>query len=148
MKFSLLDLLSDASVTSSRIFDAVDWVNSLVTSTRRTPLRLTQPERISSPSWMLRGTLSPVSATVSSVEDPSTTFPSTGTFSPGLMTIISPISTSSGLTVMTAPSLSTEAVSGRMSIRCSMLFLLLPSAMPSNISPTWKNNITKTASGN
>ena len=62
--------------------------------------------------------------------------------------MISPIVTCSGLRVMIVPSRSTLAVSGRMSMRCEMLSRLRPSAYSSKSSPTWKNSITNTASGN
>ena len=148
IKFSLVDLLEEAFSTRSRIFDAVDSPNSFVTLARTTPERLTQPERMSSPAVIPRGTLSPVSATVSRLELPSSTVPSIGTFSPGFTTIVSPTLTSSGDTQTTVPSLSTFAVSGLMSISDEIESLLLPSAISSKNSPTWKNSMTKTASGN
>ena len=148
MKLSLLDLFSEAFSTSSRIFEAVDSVKGLVTLARRTPLRLTHPERILSPTPIPLGTLSPVSATVSRLEAPSSTTPSRGTFSPGLITMVSPTAISAGLTTTIPPSLSTEAVSGLMSMSSVMESLLLSSAMSSKSSPTWKNSMTKTASGN
>ena len=50
-----------------------------------------------------RGTLSPVSATVSRKLSPSTTVPSSGIRSPGRTTMISPILTSSGETFTSLP---------------------------------------------
>ena len=148
MKLSLLDLFSEAFSTRSRILDAVDSPKAFVTFARMTPVRFTQPEIMSSSLDMLRGTLSPVRATVSRLEVPSRTTPSIGTFSPGFTTIVSPTLTSSGLTVKTFPSRSTLAVSGLMSINAEIDLRLRPSAMSSKSSPTWKNSITKTASGN
>ena len=148
MKLSLFDLFSEAFSTRSRIFEAVDSPNALVTLARMTPERFTQPEIILSFGPIVRGTLSPVSATVSRLDVPSRTKPSIGTFSPGLTTIVSPTFTSSGLTVKTFPSRSTLAVSGLMSIKAEIDLRLRPSAMSSNSSPTWKKSITKTASGN
>ena len=148
MKLSLRDLLSAAFSTRSRILDAVDSPKALVVLTLSTPLRLTHPESTSSPGPMLRGTLSPVRATVSRLDSPSSTTPSRGTFSPGCMRIVSPGSTSSGWTVSRFPSLSTWALSGLMARRWAMLRRLLPSAFSSNHSPTWKKSITNTASGN
>ena len=92
--------------------------------------------------------LSPVRATVFSDECPEVTMPSNGTFSPGLITIISPIATCSGFMSSCMLPRTTWAMSGRISIRCAILSLLFPSAYPSKSSPTWKNSITKTASGN
>ena len=148
MKLSLRLLLSAAFSTKSRILETVDSANAFVVQTLSTPLRLTQPDRISSPLEMLRGTLSPVRATVSRLDLPSITIPSIGTFSPGRITIISPTFTLSGATVNSSPSRSTCAVSGRISIRCDMDIRLRPSATSSNISPIWKNSITNTASVN
>ena len=87
--------------------EAVDSPKALVVRMRSTPLRLTQPERTSSPGATLRGRLSPVRATVSSEELPSSTVPSIGTFSPGRTRMVSPTATLSGATVSTAPSRST-----------------------------------------
>ena len=109
---------------------------------------MTQPERIGSPIPASRGALSPVRATVFKEVAPSITVPSIGTFSPGFTTMISPTDTSSGLTVTTFPSRSTFAVSGRMSRSWEIARWLLPSAMPSNSSPTWKKSMTNTASAN
>ena len=148
MKLSLRLLLLAAFSTRSRIFDTVDSANALVVRTLSSPFRFTQPERISSPLFILRGTLSPVSATVSRLDVPSITTPSMGTFSPGRITIISPTFTISGATLNISPSRSTFAVSGRISIRCDMDLRLRPSATSSNISPIWKKSITNTASGN
>ncbi len=68
-----------------------------------------QPLNSSLPIVTSLGSDSPVSADVSSIEFPSTTIPSSGTFSPAFTTIISPISTSSGDTVITSPFLNTFA---------------------------------------
>ena len=109
MKASLRDLREEAFSTRSRIFDTVDWPNSLLTSTRSRPVRLTQPERTQSPAATSRGRDSPVRAAVSSAEAPSLTTPSSGIFSPGRTTMISPTATSSGSTGAISPSRSTWA---------------------------------------
>jgi hypothetical protein len=54
------------------------------------------PERISSPSLTVFGTLSPVRADVSTFEVPWIMIPSTGTLSPGLIRIMSPTLSFSG----------------------------------------------------
>ena len=113
-----------------------------------TPLWFTQPDRIWSPAFTSRGALSPVRATVSRLEVPSRITPSIGTFSPGRITIVSPTATSPGLTTTISPFFSRLAVSGRMSSIWEMALELLPSAIPSKSSPTWKNSMTKTASAN
>ena len=63
-----------------------------------------QPLITSSFSLTSLGKLSPVNAAVFRVELPSTTIPSIATFSPGLTTMIVPISTSSGSTCSKFPS--------------------------------------------
>ena len=148
MNVSLFDLFSDDSSTSLIIFEAVESPKLLVTLTFRTPDTLTQPLSASSPTPTLRGTLSPVSATVLRLDAPSMIVPSIGTRSPGRMTTISPGFTSLGSTTLTAPPRSTLAVSGRMSISALTACRLLSSAKSSKSSPTWKKSITKTASGN
>ena len=109
MNSSELDFRELAFSTSSRIFDTVDSPNSFVVRTFSRPLRLMQPLMISSPSRHSRGALSPVRALVLSVDLPSRITPSMGTFSPGWTTITVPISTSSGSTWVSTPSVSTLA---------------------------------------
>ena len=109
MNFSDFDFFELEFSTKSRIFDTVDSPNTLVVLILTVPERLMQPEITSSPDFALRGTLSPVSAAVSSDVVPSTITPSIGIFSPALTTIILPISTSSGSTVSILPSRSTFA---------------------------------------
>lgn len=82
--------------TRSNILETVDSPYSFVTFTFNTPLRFIAPDNISSPLWISLGTDSPVNAEVSNEPSPSKTIPSKGTLSPGLITIISSISTSSG----------------------------------------------------
>ena len=83
MKFSDLDLRDEEFSTSSRIRETVDSPNALVVRTFRTPLRLMQPLMTSLPGSTERGRLSPVRAEVFSEDEPSSTTPSMGTFSPG-----------------------------------------------------------------
>ena len=99
MKFSDFAFLKLAFSTKSRIFETVDSPNSLVVFIFKTPVIFITPLVILSPHLTVFGTLSPVSATVSSDDLPSTITPSSGTFSPGLTTIMLPISTSSGSTL-------------------------------------------------
>ena len=89
--------------------DTVDSPNGLLTRTVSSPVMLTQPETTSSPSATERGNDSPVSAAVSSSEEPETTTPSKGTRSPGLTTISSPTETSLGSTCTNEPSRMTLA---------------------------------------
>ena len=97
---------------------------------------LMQPLMTSSPALTSRSADSPVSDTVFSSELPSSTLPSSGIFSPGRTTMTSPTFTSSGESVTSAPSRSTVAVSGRMSISAAIDLRLLPTAMLWNSSPT------------
>ena len=109
MNASERDLRELAFSTRSRILDTVDSPNSLVVRIVSTPLMLMQPLTTSSPAQTSRGMLSPVSAAVSSVDVPSTTTPSIGTFSPGRTMMCVPISTSSGSTCSSLPFRSTLA---------------------------------------
>ena len=109
MKSSDLDLRELAFSTRSRILDTVDSPNSRVVRIFSSPVMLTQPLMISSPTLASRGRLSPVRALVFRLELPSSTTPSMGTFSPGCTTITLPISTSSGSTCSSLPSRSTLA---------------------------------------
>ena len=135
MKASDLDFLLLAFSTISRILETVDSPNSFVVCIFRTPERLMQPLRISSPTMTSRGMLSPVSADVLSEDVPSTTIPSIGTLSPGLTTIVVPISTSSGSTSTSSPSCSMKAESGRISMSLEILVLLISTATDWNSSP-------------
>ena len=148
MNFSVGAFLETESSTSSNTFAAVESSYSLMTSTVSLEERLTVPDTTLSPGQTSRGMDSPVSARVSRVDVPSTTVPSSGIFSPGRTTILSPTETSSGSTVSITPSLRTWATSGWMSIRSEMDLRVFPTARLSNHSPTWKNSITATASGN
>ena len=107
----------------------------------------TQPLITLSPAATSVGSDSPVRAVVFIDETPSSTMPSSGIFSPGFTTIISPCFTSSGDTVMIPFSVSRFALSGRMSISAVIDFLLRSVAICSNSSPIEKNSITNTASG-
>ena len=99
MKVSLCDLCSPAFSTKLIILDTVLSPNAFVVRTLTTPEILTQPEMTSSPMVISRGKDSPVRATVFRELVPSMITPSSGTFSPGRMTMVSPTLTASGLTV-------------------------------------------------
>lgn len=90
---------SESAEAWMKIFDELQSRGvEFVTLTTSELSRLTQPERIASPAWMVLGCDSPVSARMSSLESPWMTVPSTGAFSPGLMSTISPGMTVSGVT--------------------------------------------------
>ena len=130
MKFSTLAFLELAFSTSSRILATVESSKAFVVFTLSVPLPFTHPLTISSPALALLGTDSPVSAAVSSMEFPSIITPSRGTFSPGLITMILPISTSSGSTCFNSPFSSILAYSGHISIISDMDWRDLPTAYP------------------
>ena len=92
--------------TKSKILLTVDSPYSFETLTLINPDILIDPLKISSPGVTSLGSDSPVKALVSKEVFPSITIPSNGTFSPGLIIIISPILTSSGSTFNTFPSFS------------------------------------------
>ena len=87
----------------------MDSPNSFVVRIFSRPVMLMQPLMMASPSCTSRGSDSPVRAAVFSVEEPSVTQPSIGTFSPGFTTITVPTATSSGSTCSSTPSCSTLA---------------------------------------
>ena len=106
MNASDLDLRELAFSTRSRIFDTVDSPKAFVVRILSTPDMSMQPLMISSPAFTSRGRLSPVSALVLRLALPSTTTPSSGTFSPGCTTMMLPTVTSSGSTCFSWPSAS------------------------------------------
>ena len=120
MKVSLRLLRSLAFSTRLIIFVAVDSPKVFVTLARSTPEMFTHPDTTLSPTVTSRGILSPVSATVLSADAPAVTTASSGTRSPGRISIVSPTSTLSGDTVVTSSPRTTLAVSGRMSMSCDM----------------------------
>ena len=69
-----------------------------------------------SPTTFLTGIDSPVSIDSSTCDAPSVILPSTGILSPGLMTTVSPTSTSAVGTLVSMPSRSTVAIGGARSI--------------------------------
>ena len=95
-----------------------------------------KPESTSSSTFTLLSTDSPVSADVSTIEEPSITIPSRGTLSPGLTTIMSPISTSSGSTTSISFPIFKLATSGLISINDEIDFLDLPTAIPCKNTPS------------
>ena len=90
---------------------------SLVTCSSRAPLPLIVPEKTESPTLLWTGMLSPVIGLWSTVVDPRTTEPSTGSRSPGLTITRSPMASSSMPISTSSPTRWTLAVSGRSSAR-------------------------------
>ena len=89
-----------------------------------------------SPSALSTGMLSPVSALSLTALWPSRTTPSTGMFSPGRTTKMSPFSTSSTPTVTSWPSRRTVAVLGASFMRLLSASVVLPLLRASSILPT------------
>ena len=89
-----------------------------------------------SPSALSTGMLSPVRALSFTALLPSSTMPSTGTFSPGRTTKMSPFCTCSMGTVTSVPSRSRLAVLGASFIRLLRASVVLPLERASSILPT------------
>ena len=100
------------------------------------PLWLSVAAETLSPSALSTGMLSPVSALSLTALWPSSTMPSTGMFSPGRTTKMSPFCTSSMPTVTSWPSRSTVAVLGASFMRLLSASVVLPLLRASSILPT------------
>ena len=109
MKFSDFDLCSPLSSISFNILLAVESPNTFVVLTLNVSAMFTHPLSTSSPTFTVLGTDSPVNAAVLSVDSPSATVPSMGTFSPFLIIISVPMLTFSGLIRCISPDFSTLA---------------------------------------
>jgi len=88
------------------------------------------------PGCLSTGRLSPVSMDSSTDERPSSTRPSTGTFSPGRTRIVSPGCTSSTGTSCSTPPRTTRAVFGCSPISALIAALVRPLASASRYFPT------------
>ena len=93
--FSVFDLLSCASSTSSIILEKAVSAPTFSATISIYPVSATVPAYTLSPSALETGTDSPVTAASLIEASPSTTSPSTGTRAPGKITSRSPSSTSS-----------------------------------------------------
>ena len=99
INLSDLDFLAAAFSTKSKTLLTVESKYSFVTFAVIKPFILIQPLRIFAPSLTSTGTDSPVNAEVSRLVSPFIIVASSGTLSPGLISMISPSSTSSGSTL-------------------------------------------------
>ncbi len=88
-----------------------------VTRTSSEPLPLMLPAKTLSPATFSTGNDSPVTGAWFSADSPETTMASTGTFSPGRTSTMSPSTSCATGTVITVPSLRTKASLGAMVIR-------------------------------
>ena len=125
---SFFDLFSLASSTNCRILEAVELLKVLLTFIFNNPEIFTHPDTTLSPKVTSFGMLSPVKATVLRLELPSIISPSSGIFSPGFTSIVSPMATLAGFVTMISPFFITFAESGRISIRLEIESRVLSSA--------------------
>ena len=115
-------LATGALVEAASLTMLISWARVVSSPTRvarhlRKPLWFSVAEVTVSPSALSTGMLSPVSADSLTALAPSTTTPSTGMFSPGRTTKMSPLLTSSMPTVISSPFRMTLAVFGASFIR-------------------------------
>ena len=118
--------VEEASETIFMICESVVSSPTLVALAFIKPPVFTVAAETVSPSALSTGMLSPVSADSFTAVLPSVTIPSTGIFSPGLTTNMSPTLTSSIPTSVSTPSLSTTAVFGASFIRLLSASVVLP----------------------
>ena len=128
--------MAAASLTMRMIWDRV------VSSPTRVARHFIKPDWFTvaaetvSPSPLSTGMLSPVRADSFTVLLPSTTTPSTGMFSPGRTTKMSPLCTCSTGISVSAPFLTTVAVLGARLIRLFRASVVFPFDRASSILPT------------
>ena len=129
-------LVAAASETILMIWERVVSSPTRVARQVMKPLRLTVAAETPSPSCLSTGTLSPVRADSSTALAPESTTPSTGMFSPGRTTKVSPSRTCSMGTVVSLPSRSTLAVLGASLISPLSASVVRPLERVSSILPT------------
>ena len=105
------------------------WLSGRDTRRRTTLPVAIMPASTSLPSSIVRGTLSPVSAAVLNDASPPSSTPSSGTRSPGFTSMMSPGLTSAGALTTTDEPVTTDARSGRNSMRLLMLSRARSTAM-------------------
>ncbi len=136
-----------ASRTNLMIWASIVSAPTLVARYRSEPVALIVAPMTVSPTALVTGIDSPVTIDSSTGDEPLTTSPSTGNFSPGLMTTMSPTRTSSTSTSSSWPSRAMRAVRGWRPIRARIAspvpaFALVSSSRPTRIRVT----MTPTAS--
>ncbi len=119
-------LVAAASLTMWMIWESVVSSPTRVARQRRKPDWFTVAALTVSPSALSTGMLSPVRALSLTALSPLTTTPSTGIFSPGRTTKMSPILTSSISTVTSLPSRSSVACFGDNAMRDFRASVVLP----------------------
>ncbi len=116
-----------------------------VARTVSSPLALRVAPATRSPAVFSTGMLSPVSIDSSTALSPSTTSPSTGTFSPGRTRTRSPTATSSTGTRTSSPSRTTRACLAPSSSSARIAWPARPRARASNQRPSERNAISRMA---
>jgi len=106
-----------ASRTSLMIWASIVSAPTLVAVYRNAPVWLIVAPMTVSPAVLTTGIGSPVTMDSSTAEEPSTTSPSTGSFSPGRTSTVSPTTTASTGTSSSTPPRITRAVRGCSPIR-------------------------------
>ena len=134
--FAIGALVAAASLTIWMICESVVSSPTLVASHLRKPDWFMVAADTLSPSALSTGILSPVSAASLTALVPSSTIPSTGIFSPGLTTKISPFFTWSMGTSVSTPFFRTTAVFGASFIRLFNASVVFPLECASSIFPT------------
>ena len=136
--FAIGAFVAAASPTICIICERVVSSPTFVASHFKNPVLFTVPALTLSPSALSTGTLSPVSADSSTALSPSTILPSTGTFSPGRTTKMSPFCTCSTETVFSFPSSfpTTTAVFGASFISFLRASVVRPLERASSVFPT------------
>ena len=129
-------LVAAASLTIRMIWERVVSSPTRVARQRIKPDWFTVAPETVSPSALSTGMLSPVRAASFTALLPSTTTPSTGMFSPGRTTKMSPCRTCSTGTSVSVPSRTTVAVLGASFIRLFNASVVLPLERASSILPT------------
>ena len=129
-------LVAAASLTIRMICESVVSSPTRVDSQRIKPDWLMVAAKTRSPACLSTGILSPVRAASFTALFPSNTIPSTGMFSPGRTTNISPAHTCSTGTSVSFPSLSIIALLGDSFIRLFNASVVFPLERASNIFPT------------
>jgi len=129
-------LLPCASCTSRMICESVVFFPTFAASNLINPSRLMVAPITSSPGPLITGMDSPVIMDSSNADRPSLIIPSTGTFSPGRTTTVSPTSTCSMLISFSTPSRITVAVRARNPIKAFNACDVLPLARVSKYLPS------------
>ncbi len=134
--FAIGALVAAASDTILMIWESVVSSPTRVASQRRNPDWFVVAALTEEPFCLSTGILSPVSAASLTALLPSRTIPSTGMFSPGRTTKVSPCRTSVIDTITSFPSRTTVAVFGASRIRLFKASVVFPLAWDSSIFPT------------